>query len=813
MSRILRCDSDLLDDFINFLPDFIWVPGLGEHEHELTQPVPTKRKLPPPEDVQLRVQPQTTCPEQTEPHKPPSAPKKEPKLPETPPQPIINSLTENEIDEFVRKSLNLNESNRRYYDESMIQSICKFLPREICQHLFRLMSLFNMNMLTASQLISFIKPCLGLHKSLMERLMRSILSHTHKHFNEINHASINQNEEISRGIQLVYYDNSKRFGHSYFKLKSTYIQPICSGRTEIGKQVLNDHYISQSVSSEDVPFPGSKKSSASNNLVGLETDRYDVDMIVVSTSEAIRFLESQLAKALSSKRRMSIELSRSSKRTYKELNCLKALERLYGSHVSLILEGLRIACIETLNVIIPSLKMKHENNLLNQAHLNITFAETMRKYSLKALDFQGHSFKVHENRSIRIKNLLREVEHEGDDEPDAPETTKHLVIEFNNQRTYTDAMNYVYYCIKRVNPINKLEKSRIFLFMRVIQKWMFSVDVQSNSIDEDIYNEDIGEFPSSDTINMFVNSCTYVYFRLFHLLCEKMERVFHLFMQREEEIKFYQKLAYYKTYNESCSDHLSTEEVWKEIYSSFQGLLYNIIDSTVDSQYFEEWCICNLGLKSYVLFNIDKILSSIIRQLGVIAHDQTIRDYLHSLPTTSAKFPFDFKTNEVSDRQEFIRYWDSLFDNQSCYAVQICRDPQTKAVKMKFSYVKTGPRADNASVESDVEEWTDDMQKFVDGFKRSEDDFPIYKPFLNRNSRKCKEFRNRQKLVVPSAEYFLHNYFSGSNLQLDPKKAIMKFESQIDLKVNSYDMQYVSGTRDVLFVFNSLFNSRKVNIF
>lgn len=81
------------------------------------------------------------------------------------------------------------------------------------------------------------------------------------------------------------------------------MQPKCSGRTQLCKEVLNDTWVSLPSWSEDTQFPGTRKTQYEEYIYKCEDERFELDVVIETNLQAIRVLEG-IQKKLS---RMSVE--------------------------------------------------------------------------------------------------------------------------------------------------------------------------------------------------------------------------------------------------------------------------------------------------------------------------------------------------------------------------------------------------------------------------------------------------------------------------------------------------------------------------
>lgn len=78
------------------------------------------------------------------------------------------------------------------------------------------------------------------------------------------------------------YTTCKRLGASYCALPKSYVQPKCSGRTTLCKEVLNDTWVSFPTWSEDSTFVTSRKTQYEEYIYRCEDERFEVCIFSVN---------------------------------------------------------------------------------------------------------------------------------------------------------------------------------------------------------------------------------------------------------------------------------------------------------------------------------------------------------------------------------------------------------------------------------------------------------------------------------------------------------------------------------------------------
>ena len=87
------------------------------------------------------------------------------------------------------------------------------------------------------------------------------------------------------------YATCKRLGASYCALPKKFVQPTCSGRTALCKEVLNDTWVSTPSWSEDSQFVTSRKTQYEEFIYRTEDERFEFDVVLETNKDTIKFLE------------------------------------------------------------------------------------------------------------------------------------------------------------------------------------------------------------------------------------------------------------------------------------------------------------------------------------------------------------------------------------------------------------------------------------------------------------------------------------------------------------------------------------------
>lgn len=286
------------------------------------------------------------------------------------------------------------------------------------------------------------------------------------------------------------YTNLKRLGASYCALPRNYVQPRCSGRTTLCKEVLNDTWVSFPSWSEDSTFVTSRKTQFEEYIYRCEDERFELDVVIESNNATIKALESVLKKI---SRFSAEELTK-----FKLDDCLggysptihvRALRRVYGDKAHDLIEGVKKNPIVAIPVVLRRLKSKDEEWKEAQKGFNKIWREQNEKFYLKSLDHQGINFKQNDIKQLRSKSLFNEIEtlYEERNEQGLENTNTggpHLVLEYRDKSIIDDAANLLIHHVKRQAGIHKEDKQKIKALIRQFIPDLFHHPRQELSDDE-----------------------------------------------------------------------------------------------------------------------------------------------------------------------------------------------------------------------------------------------------------------------------------------------------------------------------------------
>ncbi|KAL2523463.1 Paired amphipathic helix protein Sin3-like 2 [Forsythia ovata] len=209
-----------------------------------------------------------------------------------------------------------------------------------------------------------------------------------------------------KSIQELDLSNCQRCSPSYRLLPEDYPIATASQRSELGAQVLNDHWVSVTSGSEDYSFKHMRRNQYEESLFRCEDDRFELDMLLESVSSAAKRAEELLNSindnSVGSDNPIRIEDH------FTALN-LRCIERLYGDHGLDVMDILRKNPSLALPVILTRLKQKQEEWTKCRADFNKVWAEIYAKNHYKSLDHRSFYFKQQDSKNLSTKSLVAEI--------------------------------------------------------------------------------------------------------------------------------------------------------------------------------------------------------------------------------------------------------------------------------------------------------------------------------------------------------------------------------------------------------------------
>jgi paired amphipathic helix protein Sin3a len=643
-----------------------------------------------------------------------------------------------------------------YADQVMFDKIRKTLKSpDAYDNFLRCLLLFNEEIVTRNELIGLANGYLGRYPELFHQF-KSFLGYKDSTSPEPVTPSttptplpVPPKERVNELKNELDFNNLKRYGASYRALPKSCQQAKCSGRTDLCREVLNDIWVSFPTWSEgDSQFMSSRKTQFEEQVFRCEDERFELDVVLETNLSTIRVFEAL-------QRKME-QMSQEELNEFHLDDCLggtskiihrKAIHRIYGDRGSDIIEGLKRNPSVAIPIVLRRLKAKQEEWLEAQRSFNKIWREQHDKYYLKSLDHQGISFKASDSRYIRSKSLVSEIETICDERQDHAEATgPHLTIVLpRTPDVFRGGIVLLLFYLNNNTTLQRPDRLRVKSFLcHFLHNFYFQPsgdygndeedlveDSDSETMDVDLppstsggvkkgaqeevayLNEDhLRTSTHSATFShhlFFCNNTWYVFFRLFQLLCERLNRIY-----RQAKIEAERETSSKDVQNKSASVLLGLKKPVElepsQFYSTFIELLKSLLEGRIDNTTFEDNCREIFGVHAFITFTLDKVIQGIMRQVVPIALDESCS------VLTSLYLDYVRDSSKMSDPQAmsaleaaYQKKVESVVNEDNCYRVVLKAEEASVSLSMELLDVQSDP----VDELPETRRWREYMSKFT----------------------------------------------------------------------------------------------------
>ncbi|CAF0864520.1 unnamed protein product [Rotaria sp. Silwood1] len=462
------------------------------------------------------------------------------------------------------------------------------------------------------------------------------------------------------------YGSCSQYGTSYRSVPRSYIPPACSGRTQLCREVLNDHCVLFPTFTDESSSVASKKSVFEEHMYKIEDERFELDIVMEVNLSAIRALESvqlhmnSLTPDQLNHYQLDDQLGGQSAVTQKQ-----AVQRIYGERANEIIDGLKRNPRVAVPIVLKRLKAKDEEWREAKKNFERFWKEQSEKYYLKSLDYMGINCKNSDARIIRNRYLLNEIENikdERDQQTLLNPNQSHLSFRYEDLSILDDAASLIVFLVKRQMTFAKEDKQNIKKIMyQFLPDFLFTprgeLSDDEEDDDEDESKRDKKSRPTRHTDTnrrrtnepstakprqlaqeyqkpddmyhlFFVNDNYYFFFRLHQLLCERLLKMFQQSLRLIEQEN--------RELNENNSQRNRQPSVATllrlanrpnipvdDYYPVFLDMVRNLLDGNMDSSSYEDSLREMFGIHAYIAFTMDKIIHNCVRQLHAIVTDES----------------------------------------------------------------------------------------------------------------------------------------------------------------------------------------------
>ena len=391
--------------------------------------------------------------------------------------------------------------------------------KEVYEDFLRCLVLFNQEVISRTELVQLTAPFLNRYPELF-KWFKDFVGYKENAAQASNETEHSKNEMMSPSTgggsagpgpgrdrysgdsaMDIDYATCKRLGASYCALPKKFVQPTCSGRTALCREVLNDTWVSTPSWSEDSQFVTSRKTQYEEFIYRTEDERFEFDVVLETNKDTIKFLEcvqkkmSRMPPEEAARYRLDDCLGGSSPTIHQ-----RAIRRIYGDKAGDIIDGLKRNPVVAVPLVLRRLKSKDEEWREVQKNFNKTWREQNEKYYLKSLDHQGLLFKQSDTRFLRSKSLLNELETLYDERHEQEESNAnagansenvtpvaegpHMSMDYSDMGILEDVNNLLIHHVKRQTAIHKEDKHKIKVLLKHFLMDLFKHSRQDLSEDE-----------------------------------------------------------------------------------------------------------------------------------------------------------------------------------------------------------------------------------------------------------------------------------------------------------------------------------------
>ena len=448
----------------------------------------------------------------------------------------------------------------------------------------------------------------------------------------------------------------KRYGPSYRALPKNYQHPTCSGRKPEHQEVLNDTWVSIPTGTEDdgASFKASRKNQYEEVLFKCEDDRYELDLVVELNASCINFLEPIRDKLAEMDEQALIKFKITEK-----LDILhqRAIERVYGDKSQEIIEGFYDNTALAVPIIINRLKQKDKEWRKARREWNKVWREVAEKNYYKALDHQSVTFKNSEKKSLSSKVLVAQIKQKyqqglknaaaGEEQTPSNSVDKNNIpsphlfhISASIPHIFVDIEDLIQHASE--SELAKIDAQKLQYFFEEFVRPFFGYShlfpspptktkgrkPRKSKTDKNAMEVEKNESPNENGFEMkpshhfFGNRNFYLFFRLFCILYERLEKSIELEKQQKENNASFYEYKYAERADDNKGKSKAESLPRAKSYSELLALTKELISGNLDSGRFEDDCRELFGINSYILFTLDKLIQQLCKQIDNILNSE-----------------------------------------------------------------------------------------------------------------------------------------------------------------------------------------------
>ncbi|KAI8900508.1 hypothetical protein BC833DRAFT_618450 [Globomyces pollinis-pini] len=520
----------------------------------------------------------------------------------------------------------------------------------------KILNLFSQEIIEAKVLIDRVEPFLGKSPELFEWFKR---------FVKYEDDDVIYNIPADRAqLDLM---NCKKSGYSYRRLPNNVSRPVCSGREELAKEVLNDDWVSLPNSlTESGGFIAHRKTPHEEAMYKCEEERYEFDLNIEANLSVIALLD-PIAKKIQlmpaeerSRFKLPLGLGGNSTTIYTRI-----LKKIYDVERGLeVIDALHQNPAVAVPIVLKRLKQKDEEWKRSQREWNKVWREIEAKNFSKALDHQGINFKTTDRKAILTKSLVTEIEIMYLEQKEKKSTLANRYqfdFGFKNREMFEYVHKILLNYVENTSTISTVEEEKIRSLLNefVPQVFMIEIPAAVNGAEEDgeapavvaknipestneIVNspmdiektveegkpmevDGMNDNPDSiprkrESYTLYANNNLYCLFRLYQMLYSRLckmkevsDSLYGVKPRSEEKNQVAVELGFRKENTVSLTEKDRFSELMKDINL--------FVNSEMESNDFEDKVRDLFWTSGYIIFTVDKLVQAIVKQLQTVAMD------------------------------------------------------------------------------------------------------------------------------------------------------------------------------------------------
>eukprot|EP00210_Caulerpa_lentillifera_P005549 g5308.t1 len=616
----------------------------------------------------------------------------------------LGPLSSNSNDPYNDTRRRRIEANRRQRDFewelSFFEEVkAKLNNRESYNDLLKCINLYAQDVISKSELVELVGDVIGRFPDVMATFCEFLASIPGDdegslssrignrgglvHYQRSRALVQQRSKYLSRPVSELDTSELDRPTTSYIRLPGDYPMMACSGKTALGREVLQDKVASVTTGTEDGSFKQFRKNQYEEALFRAEDERYDLELAIDrtrSTIDALLPIQEHID-SLTQDERATYTLPPMTLRSFH----VRTIEKIYSEKGRTVCELLRKNPVVSVPVVLCRLQQKNEEWAGVLRTMNGHWQGVADTNFHKSLDHRSFYFKQQDKKTLAPKTLLQDLKEAAEaartDQklislssgvPVQSLFVPHLQFAFEDFEVHEDLFNIVRFAASKMLPPNVWRQSMeiwtefiepfFHLTPHALDVDLMELDTQEQETpikeedeikevdqmeeEEEIQPDPVQEEEEEESRKAPVQhadpsrayqSCRPISTSLHPdgvngvrgldvFFCNE---AFYLFLRYHQILYDRIKLA-----RECCQEQVLLNDATdvtdvtvdhdtsEKRHGQFMSLVYALIDNSIDIAQFEDQCRSLLSTNSYVLFTLDRLIGRLMKQLQSLVFDE-----------------------------------------------------------------------------------------------------------------------------------------------------------------------------------------------